>query len=169
MPKVTVSPAAAGERAVLDNLMQFYVHDFSEQWAGQDRGELNAEGRFDPYPLDAYWSEAARIPLIIRVDGHIAGFALLNDIAHSGRPVDRNMAEYFVVRKHRGGGVAAEALRQILAAYPGRWEAAVAERNEAAKRFWPRAIAAAPNVTGLTRLEGDGEHWRGPIWSFDAA
>jgi hypothetical protein len=45
----------------------------------------------------------------------------------------------------------------------------VVERNTAAKAFWPRAIAAAPNVTDLVRLEGDGEHWRGPIWTFQAA
>ena len=39
-----------------------------------------------------------------------------------------------------------EAVRQILAAYPGRWETAVVERNLAAEAFWPKAIAAAPNV-----------------------
>jgi hypothetical protein len=45
----------------------------------------------------------------------------------------------------------------------------VAERNVAAKAFWPRAIGAAPNVSELVQLEGDGTHWRGPIWSFQAA
>jgi predicted acetyltransferase len=69
----------------------------------------------------------------------------------------------------RRRGVATQAVRQILARYPGHWEVAVAERNLGAKTFWPRAIAAAPNFDRLVRLEGDGEHWRGPIWSFRSA
>jgi predicted acetyltransferase len=80
--------------------------------------------------------------------------------------VERNMGEFFVLRKYRRRGVASEAVRQVLAAYPGRWEVAVVARNAAAQSFWPRAIAAAPNVSELERREGDGEHWRGPIWTF---
>ena len=41
-------------------------------------------------------------------------------------------------------------------------------RNAAAKAFWPRAIAAVPGVWDLERAEGDGVHWRGPIWTFHA-
>ena len=62
--------------------------------------------------------------------------------------------------------LATQAVRQILAQYPGHWEIAVAERNVAAKAFWPRAIGTAPNVSQLVQFRGDGEHWRGPIWSF---
>ncbi len=98
------------------------------------------------------------------------GFALLNQHSHrDGGHVDRNMAEFFVARKHRRHGVASEAVRLVLAAYPGRWEVAVVARNAHAQDFWPRAIAAAPNVSDLVRHEGDGEHWRGPIWGFLAS
>jgi predicted acetyltransferase len=76
------------------------------------------------------------------------------------------MAEFFVARKYRRCGVATEAVRQILALYPGHWEIAAAERNAAARAFWPDALAAAPNICQLVRLEGDSERWRGPIWSF---
>jgi predicted acetyltransferase len=78
------------------------------------------------------------------------------------------MAEFFVARKHRRHGVGAEAVRQILALYPGRWEVAVVARNPNAQAFWPWVIAASPNVSDLVRHEGDGEQWRGPIWSFRA-
>jgi predicted acetyltransferase len=91
---------------------------------------------------------------------------LINTRSHCGGRVEHNIAEFFVARKHRRRGVATEAVRQILALYPGHWEIAVAERNAAARAFWPHAIAAAPNICQLVRLEGDGEHWRGPIWSF---
>jgi hypothetical protein len=44
----------------------------------------------------------------------------------------------------------------------------VALKNAPARNFWPRAIAAAPRVSGIEQGEGDGEHWTGPIWSFKA-
>ncbi len=72
------------------------------------------------------------------------------------------MAEFFVARKFRRRGDPPA----ILKAYPGRREVAVMARNAGAQAFWPRAIAAAPNVSDIVRHEGDGAHWRGPIWSF---
>jgi predicted acetyltransferase len=168
---VNVQPAGAEERGLIEGMLQFYFYDFSEmEPADSDDMEFNADGAFGPYVhMAEYWSEASRHPLMIRVGERPVGFALLNNHSHrNGEIVERNMAEFFVARKHRRGGVATEAVRQILALYPGRWEIAVVERNAAAKAFWPRAIAAAPNVTALTRHEGDGDHWRGPIWSFVA-
>lgn len=106
---------------------------------------------------------------LILLKDKLVGFALLNTRSHRGGTIERNMGEFFIARKHRRRGLATEAVRQILMTYPGRWEVAVVERNLAAKAFWPKAIAAAPNVSELIRLEGDGEHWRGPIWSFFAA
>ena len=167
--QVSVTPASRAERPLIAGLLQFYFYDFSE-WepAGSDDFNFDARGNLGDYPyLDAYWREHGRWPLLIRVDAKPAGFCLINQVSHrDGGAVERNMAEFFVARKYRRHGVASEAVRQILARHPGRWEVAVVERNAAAKLFWPRAIAAAPGVSELTRIEGDGEHWRGPIWTF---
>jgi predicted acetyltransferase len=132
--------------------------------------EFGEQGGYPPLPeIDSYWRVEGFRPLLIRVKDRLVGFALINTRArHSGR-VEHNMAEFFVARKYRRRGVATEAVCQVLARYPGHWEVAVAERNVAARAFWPRAIGAAPNVSELVQLEGDGEHWRGPIWSFRSA
>ncbi len=169
---VTIDVAQASEQSLLQGLMQFYFYDFSEMEPdGSDDMEFDACGQFGEYVyLPEYWRETGRVPLIIRRGGRPVGFALLNQHSHrDGGHVERNMAEFWVARKHRRHGVASEAVRQILAAYPGRWEVAVVARNIAAQSFWPRAIAAAPNVTDLVRHEGDGTHWNGLIWSFVAA
>lgn len=172
MDAVTVAVAKPEEQPLLAGLMQFYQYDFSELGpapaAEPDDYEFGADGLFPPYRyLPDYWRDPSRTPLVIRRGGKAVGFALLNQHSHrDGGHVDRNMAEFFVARKHRRHGVATEAVRQILAAYPGRWEVAVVARNPAAQAFWPRAIAAAPNVSDIVRLEGDGQHWSGPIWSF---
>ena len=167
--RVSVTPAIRGERPLIEGLLQFYFYDFSEmEPAGSSDFDFDARGSLGDYPyLDAYWREQGRWPLLIRVGGKLAGFALINTVSHrDGGFVERNMAEFFVARKYRRHGVASDAVRQILALHPGRWEVAVVERNAAAKLFWPRAIAAAPGVSELARIEGDGEHWRGPIWTF---
>jgi len=167
---VSVGPAACGERALLENLFQFYVYDFSEFAALETAGfAFAADGRFASYPwFDDYWRDPDRWPLLIRAAGELAGFALVNTHSHRGGSVERNMAEFFVARRYRRGGIATAALHLILAAHPGRWEVAVGERNAAALAFWPRAIAAAPNVSGFVTVAGDGEHWRGPIHCFRA-
>jgi len=116
---IEVLPAHSGERAALDNLFQLYIHDFSEFWANRPEGELTDDGRFEPYPdLDAYWREADRVPLLLRLDGRLVGFALINAVGHGGGPVDRNMAEFFVARKHRRGGLGTAAARAVFSGHP---------------------------------------------------
>ena len=165
---VTVSAATEAERVLIEGLVQFYIYDFSElEPAVSDRFEPGIDGRFADYPeLPRYWSDPAREALMIRSNGRPAGFALINTTSHSGMPVDRNMGEFFVMRKHRRGGVASAAARAILARYPGQWEIAIAGRNLAAVAFWPRAVAGATGVADLVTLEGDGERWTGPILRF---
>jgi predicted acetyltransferase len=167
--RVRVAPAVKSERPLVEGLFQFYAYDFSEmEPAGSADFEFNAHGCFDNYSYMAdYWRDPDRWPLLIRLDGRLTGFALVNTFSHlSGGRVERNMAEFFVARKFRREGVAQEAVRQILTLHPARWEVAVVERNTAAKAFWPRAIAAAPSVRELEQRKGDGVHWNGPIWTF---
>jgi predicted acetyltransferase len=168
---VAVRPAGEAERPLLESLFQFYAYDFSEI-AGPDAADFDfdAAGRMRTYEhMGAYWREASRWPLLIRTAGRLAGFALINTHSHRGGRVERNMAEFFVARRYRRHGVASAAVRQILGLYPGDWEVAVTERNVAAQAFWPRAIAATPNVSRLRTVDGDGQHWRGPIHCFHAA
>ena len=168
---VTVSLARADERPLIAGMAQFYIYDFSDmQPVPDDDFDFEPDGSFGPFPhFDDYWSDPARVVLLIRVGSKPAGFALLNTHSHFGGEVEHNMGEFYVARKFRRSGVAAEALRLILKAYPGHWEFAVMARNHAAQAFWPRAIASAPNVSNITRAEGDGTHWTGPIWSCDAS
>ena len=166
-PLVVVRPAVRNEQSLIEGLFQFYLYDWSEmEPVGSVDFDFNAQGQFRPDPyLATYWSAERRWPLLIQLGERTIGFALLNTHSHGGGEIERNMADFFVVRQHRRQGLAAAAVRRILALHPGQWEVAVAERNVVAKAFWPKALAAA-NVTGLHAVEGDGEHWRGPIWRF---
>ena len=165
---VVVAVASAAERPLVEGLFQFYVYDFSEMSAPDSPDfPIGPDGRFGAYPyMESYWRETAHIPLVIRLDGEPAGFALINDHSPTGGALDRNMAEFFIVRRYRRGGVGSAAVRAILNSHPGRWQVAIAERNVGAKAFWPRAVGAIPGVEGLTAVQGDGVRWTGPILSF---
>ncbi len=166
MSDVEIAVARSEERATLENLMQLYVHDFSEAWSGTPRGELESDGRFAAYPFDAYWRDAGHVPLLLRLDGHLAGFALLNRSSHSGLPVDHNMAEFFIVRKHRRGGIGAVATQTIFSRYPGQWETAVARRNTGALAFWRAAAGRHPLVEDLEESDHSTASWNGPVLRF---
>lgn len=160
------------DRAIVEGLLQFYVYDFSEMDPiDSDAFAFDEYGLFTPFPgIDDYWRNEGAYPLLVRFDGRPAGLVLINTLSHvDGGTVERNMGEFFVARQYRRAGVATEALHQTLRLYPGRWEFAVVERNEKAKAFWPRAIAAARNVSDIACVAGDGVHWTGPIWSCLAA
>lgn len=166
--EVDVALAGESDRRLIDGLAQFHIYDFSEfDPAESDDFEPRADGRFEPIPhFDSYWREDSRLALLIRRGDRPVGFALIDAVTHGGPPVDRGMAEFFVLRKHRRAGVASAAVRAILTRWLGRWEVAVGERNAGARAFWPVAVAAAPGVRDLTTLEGDGVHWTGPILRF---
>lgn len=167
MPNVELEPCAADRRPVIEALFQFYVHDFTEYWAGQPRGELQEDGRFPDYPgLDRYWIEPERSAWLIRVDGHLAGFALLSASSHSGAPADHDMAEFFVARKHRRGGVGFAAASQLIAPRKGLWEIAVTRANVGAQAFWRRvAVEMATGEVDEQWMQDD--RWNGQILRFD--
>ena len=163
MADVTLHFAEPEQKPVLENLFQLYTHDFSDFWAGREDGELQEDGRFPQYiHLDSYWTEADRTPILIRVEGFLAGFALINDVSHSGLPVDHAVAEFWVARKHRRFGVGLAAAVKILGHRPGQWEMAVARANSAALPFWRRVAAevAGPHVEEVDR---NNDLWNGPI------
>ncbi len=163
---VTVVDAERGQAPVIQNLVQLYTHDFSEFWSGTPRGELNAHGLFETYPLDEYWSREDWAAMLIWCNGALAGFCLVNDKSHSGLKVHRNMAEFFIVRKHRGQGVGRLAADIIFSRKPGLWEVAVARNNARAREFWRNTLKGSAQCSQLHELDLQDERWNGPVFRF---
>ncbi|HEY3888543.1 MAG TPA: hypothetical protein VGL73_08210, partial [Caulobacteraceae bacterium] len=90
---IEIRPASEAERPLIEAMFQYYIYDFSEMGPpDSDDFDLGADATFGRYQyMEAYWREAARIPLLIRRRGKLAGFALLNTHSHAGLAVDRNM------------------------------------------------------------------------------
>jgi predicted acetyltransferase len=127
---VEVIEAAADDQPVVRRLLELYLHDFS-LFTGAD---VDRDGRFGYPYLDAYWRDSDRKPFLFRVDGRWAGFALVR----TGVPHD--MAEFFIMRKYRRGGVGSAAARDLFARFPGAWQVRQMRANVDATSFWRRAI-----------------------------
>ena len=157
-------PCKLEEQPILANLFQLYAHDFS----GFYDVDLGPEGRYIYTPLPLYWSEPTRFPFLVKVNGELAGFALVkrgSDV--SGDPEIWDMAEFFVIRKHRRHGVGTRIAHQVWRRFPGRWEVRVLQLNDSAKPFWERAIA---QFTGTTiqpvPFEKESDAWN--VFSFES-
>jgi predicted acetyltransferase len=163
---VTLTEAQASQAPVIQNLVQFYTHDFSEFWAGTSRGDLGPDGKFAAYPMDEYWTRPNWSALLIRQRAALAGFVLINDQAHSGMATQRNVGEFFVLRKYRGQGVGRMAALTLFSRQPGQWEVAVARKNKPAYEFWRKIIAGAAQAICVRELDVQSEAWNGPIFRF---
>jgi predicted acetyltransferase len=151
---------------LLANLLELYVHDLSEVFP---LIELGADGRFGYDKLPLYWSEPeCRFPFLIRYGTGVAGFVL----ATRGSPASDDpdvfdLAEFFVIRRHRRSGVGRRAAFLVWDRLPGRWIVRVSEGNTSALPFWAGVIAEYTNGAATEfEQEGTPHTWR--VFSFES-
>jgi len=157
--EVTVDAAAATDAALLDNLLELYLHDLSPVFSI----EPGPDGRFGYPKLPLYWSEPERrFPFLIRHGSRVAGFALVT----RGSPASDDaevfdVAEFFVLRNHRRAAVGRRAAVLLWNRMPGRWIVRVSEGNHGALPFWRGIIAEyTKGAATETRREGTPHAWR---------
>ena len=114
-----------------------------------------------------YWSRPNWSALFIWRDQVLAGFSLINDKTHSGQAADRNVGEFFILRKHRGQGVGQIAAEHLFSSHPGSWEVAVARKNVRAREFWRKTIQNAGKAADVRELDVNSAQWNGPIFRFE--
>jgi predicted acetyltransferase len=154
--------AVPNDATTLANLLQYYVYDLTEVVDSQ----LGADGRFVVPSVDAYWSDAWRHPHLVRVDGKLAGFALVQQRSRiTGDQTTWDVAEFFVMRRYRRQGVGAIIATRIFETFRGRWEVRERTKNHAAIAFWRRVIGAYTDGNYEETLIDD-ERWNGPVQSF---
>lgn len=159
---ISLDPAVREERGALQNLLQLYAYDWSELLPL----DVGRDGRFDDYPLDAYWLEPWRHPLLLRVDGQVAGFALVCERSRlTGAAGVTDMAELFVMRRYRRKGMGRAAAFAAFDRFKGAWEVRQRPENVEATAFWRRAIHRYTNGTYTERAVNDST-WVGLVQSF---
>ncbi len=148
----TLVPAAAADKKIIENLMQFYTYDFSE-YIDLD---VQADGLFGAYDqLEAYWNGVnSRFPYIIKKDEKYAGFVLVRFIESEKRNYF-SIAEFFVMKKYRLLGIGKAVATEVFNLHRGEWEVYQKETNKPAQLFWKKTIQEYTNGK-FTERKGDG-------------
>jgi predicted acetyltransferase len=166
-PDVVLDAATADDAVLLSNLLELYIHDLSATFPSV---ELGADGRFGYEKLGLYWSESERrFPFLFRWQSRVVGFALVTrGSPASDDPNVFDVAEFFVIRRHRRSGVGRRAAMLLWNRLPARWIVRASEGVPAAVPFW-RSVVAEFTSGGAAEYArpGSPHGWR--VFSFDSA
>jgi predicted acetyltransferase len=161
---IELIPASPALKPVLSNLLELYTHDFCDFLDL----ELRPDGRFGYKDLDLYWTDPVRHPLLLYVDGKLAGFVLIkrSESRIAGRTV-WDMVEFFILRSYRRHGIGTRVAHQAFSRFPGHWEVRVMESNRAAYSFWGHATRLfAGESVQTSRVRRDDRMWY--VFSFES-
>ena len=167
---IDVSLVPYEEKTILYNLIQLYRYDSSEF----DGHVLNKHGLYLYKYLDHQWTEDYRRPFIVKVDGEIAGFALVSlDVPKeymklSSAEMTNTISDFFIMRKYRRRGVGKAVAASLLEQFPGTWEIRQTFANKNAYEFWKNVITEYI-CNGIFREEIlQDERWSGPVFVFES-
>ncbi len=130
----TVRIATSAEKDVIQNIDQFYLYEFARFMPAFYK--LGDDGLFHDEDYLPYWEDPGKFPYLILQDDELAGFALVED-----KGSERLMAQFFVLYKFQGKGVAKQAATKIFDLHPGKWTVQSLLNNPKSEGFWPRIIA----------------------------
>jgi predicted acetyltransferase len=162
--RIELKRVESTDRIKLDNLMQFYIYDFSEFLPI----DLDEQASFKNEILDGYFVDPDKDAFLVLVDGLPAGFALVSaEIVLQQNRGGRGIKEFFIVKRYRRHGVGKTVATAIFSMYPGKWEVRVVRTNLPARVFWEKVISEYSEERYNCEERND-EIWRGSIFSFHA-
>ena len=136
--RFTLFKASIEYKTVIQNLMQFYIYDFSEYL----NYDVEGNGFFSPYPnLSDYWEkDTNKFPYIIKKEDKYVGFVLVKIINSNARSY-YSIAEFFILKKYRLKGIGKAIAFNIFNLHKGEWEVFQKETNKPAQIFWNKVIS----------------------------
>ena len=116
---ITLQLMSVDDKSLLMRLMELYNYEFSIY----SNDDINEYGYYGYEHIDDYWNEEGRFPYLIRVDGKIAGFALICPHCDYRQEEDaRCIGEFFVMLKYRRMGIGLKVATQLFDKHRGSWE-----------------------------------------------
>lgn len=156
---IELIPVDASEKPRLLNLLQFYAYDCSSIDA--DDPEVNGLFYLDEELVDDYWKLPGWSARFVVVDALVVGFVLI-EVHALLEPGAKELADIFILKRHRGRGIGTEIVRKILLPESGAWEIYVCNGDVEAEKFWRSCLPklALKNIRYLNGLD----EWEGPVF-----
>ena len=150
MPSIHLSDLQNSETETLQRLLQLYYFESSE-WSNEDIGPDGLYDGSTSLDLQHYIDSDDGNAQLIRIDGKLAGFVILDKIDIDDS-VMWELADFFILPKYRGGWNALEALRQVFASFDQPMAASTFKENKRALRFF-KAVAKRVNLTSAREFQ----------------
>ena len=128
-----VRVATPDEKEVVQNIDQFYLYEFARFMP--DYYKLGDDGLFRDEDYAPYWDDSEKYPYLILHDDEKAGFALVED-----KGKERVLAQFFVLYKFQGKGIARIAALSVFRKHAGVWTVHSLLDNPKSAGFWPKVI-----------------------------
>lgn len=139
--QIDIIPVTYAEKEILRNLLEKYQYEFSQY----DERDVDDLGLFGYGYLDHYWVEDNRFPFFIKVQGKLAGFALVNDYPEVMQNTQYTMSEFFILYKYRHMGIGRYAASYLFNKFKGRWQLKRHPENAASVAFWDNVVSDYTN------------------------
>lgn len=148
---ISLYKAGINDKALLDNLLQLYLHDLSEYI----QIEVGPTGKYEQNISSKYVSSFDRSAYIVHAEYHIIGFVLVEPKGDALK-----VRDLFVLNMWRGKGVGSAIVETLL----GQGKPLVCNfhsKNELAKFFWdniaknPLHKISSEEEGGLVNLQVD--------------
>lgn len=161
--RISVVPATEADRPVLENLYQVYVYDFT----GFKDWDVGADGRFEDVKLGGCWTNGDRHPFLIRSNGRLARFAIVDGHSHlTGTRGIWDVADFCVLRRYQRHGGGEHVARVLFDRFRGRWEVRQMAANLGSQAFWRKVISRYTDGQ-FEEVQWNDARWRGPVQFFD--
>ena len=129
---IEICPHDEEHKAVIWNLFQFYCYETSVE----DACDVDDSGLYalSPKYFAGYWTEARWSAHLLRWDGAIAGFALIEP--SDALPGAQEIADLFVMRRFRRRGIARQVVHHFMSRRALPWTVVVFDEAVEARAFW---------------------------------
>jgi predicted acetyltransferase len=139
---IDLIPLQPGHMALLANLWQLYQFESSVR----EQLDVDAHGRFET-PEHVFATvlagERGNYGYLVLCDEAYAGFLILLSAEIEGKPITE-FADFFVLPKYRGQGIASAVIEQVILRSRQAWLVAVFRDDLKAKSFWQAAFNRLP-------------------------
>lgn len=113
-------------------------------------------------------------PFMVKVDGEIAGFALVRLgvpkelVALSSSDETNVISDFFIMKTYRCKGVGKEVAFALFNQFRGAWEIRQTLNNKPANRFWKRVVESYLQGGPYEEAVVESEKWNGPVIVFES-
>jgi predicted acetyltransferase len=137
--------ASSRDDTTIRNLYQLYIYEFTRFMTNW---HTNYAGRYTEDDLDEIWHKPNRHTFLVKVEGELGGFAIVDHGVPSrywGDGLSVVMVEFFILAAFQGQGIAEQVAIRLFDMHPGKWEIFELEKNVRAQHFWRRTIRLYTN------------------------